>query len=280
MFENDFAVLLRELRDSQSQNAELVNTLRKREDSIADLEKTLCAFRSKQDKKDDSMNNLQTRIQDLMSENTSLHKQLASQQVKDSLIVAAIEQPQAKERVHTPRTICGDNRSPRPSTDRQYYADDLVKDYKRSLKEINELQDENKELKSLAMHWEAKFRGQSESYEHLRPTHLKEIEKDHRKKQNEIRNSAKQDLKLQEKQYRESMNVLEREFKTLLLENNNKLIELRQLYEEQTVIIADQNTKNKELVEALRQQQNSLKTSYLRVPQLQPNNTRSTQKVL
>lgn len=232
--------MLDEKREYQDQNAQLINELNQRYLEVADLSNTISVLQSKKEKKDLVIEGLQARVGELMRENGCFHRELSLKNLElkrhaDNFVQTSTRYlPRHDEQYDSPYS--------RPDTQRDNLNDaqaeiwnrytELEQAYHERCCEVSDLESRNRDLIERIKELEDLSKRQPNQQDLLIDRRILDKEKEFSKKYAELKKKSKKDIKIQEEKFKETMNILENEFNSILLQNNNSLAELKASYEE------------------------------------------------
>lgn len=234
--EKDLLMLSKENKEYHDINEELVNDLNAKNRELADLTSTISALMNKKGKKHRPEGGFQEYFDEQPKEKAKGNRQRNLEITRHSENMSPLVSERKSSRYYNENPFSrAEPENDRPSPyDKNLWSkyEELEKAYRERCRDIVALETRNKELLAIVKDWEARFKQKAEQEEAQVSQRLAEREKEFQKKAVELREKCHQDLRVQEEKFKETMDTLEAEFKKILIENRDKITELKSRYQE------------------------------------------------
>lgn len=288
--EDNILNLSKENMEYREKNAQLLNSLNAKNQEITDLTNTISVLQAKKEKKEDVIEDLQNRIAELTRENGNYHKEIQFRRFegrRSSEGVSTVSATERKQPRYDPDLLQSRAETVRDNKmDIWTKYEALDKAYQERCRDVNDLEMRNKELVALVKEWEERYKRHTDQEDLLVEQRIIEKEREFQRRMAETRDNSTRELIVQEEKFKETMDILEAEFKNVLMQNNQKLSEMKTQYEEKfrterelQKIIQKQSVLIEELEQKAKEYEARIHTLELALEQSENKNTQLIQEV-
>ena len=239
---------IQENKDLQEKVSRLMHSVEAKNKETEDLNKSIIQLKSKKDKKEDFIESLQARVENLLKENGELTKELSFRieeisglkenfslaESRISELKAVIRENEKNLNDLHSKSIEHSNVNLLKAEDLKRKYDDLQRVFENKIDENKKIVENNHELVYLIQEWEKKFDDRVNEVLRDDENKLRMKEEEHSKILEDVNCKYRKQIEKSEERLKANMDLLEEEFKKVLLENNDKFKQLKVAYDEKS----------------------------------------------